>query len=568
MPRIIDAFAQFFDDNGDPLVNGYLKFFESGTNNTTKNTYADINETIANANPVPLTAAGRCPNVFGTGTYNVISYTSDMVQIQQFDPVNVSDAAGQFSSWDSVTIYNIGDLVIGSDDAYYRSLINNNENQDPTISPGQWEQVKFVGVWNINVTYSQGDVVYGSDGVSYLSKTDTNLNNDPVTDTTNWKNSSIPIWITDATYLSGNIVFGSDGFLYSSNIDANMGNDPVSDTANWTIVVTDKIQSVTATVAANALTVALNPTNLDFRNTTLTDGTTVNRPSDTVLSLIVPSGATLGTIDGVEARLLLIAIDNAGVVELAIANEAGNSGLNEEGVISTTAIDATADLDSVIYSTSARTDVAYRIVGAVDITEATAGTWATGPTLVVGSSRRSVTPTASQGASMVLIETATASASAFIEFSSGIDATYDKYVVTMTNVKPVASSSFYMGFLKSGVLDANAVHFWTQKAFLDNGTETLSVGASDTKFSLVGNANSATAAASISGEVSFFSPDDTTYYKQYAARIINQNGANRTEDITAGGNHRAATAIDGIRFYMSTGNISVGAFRLYGIKDA
>ena len=68
MARVIDPFSQFFDDNGDPLVNGFLKFVESGTNNTDKDTFADINETIANANPVPLTGAGRVHNVFGTGS--------------------------------------------------------------------------------------------------------------------------------------------------------------------------------------------------------------------------------------------------------------------------------------------------------------------------------------------------------------------------------------------------------------------------------------------------------------------------------------------------------------------
>ena len=97
MARIIPAFFQFFDDNGDPLVDGFLKFVESGTNNTDKDTFADINETIANANPVPLDAAGRCPNVFGSGAYNVISYTSAMVQIQQFDPVSGDVFQGAFS---------------------------------------------------------------------------------------------------------------------------------------------------------------------------------------------------------------------------------------------------------------------------------------------------------------------------------------------------------------------------------------------------------------------------------------------------------------------------------------
>ncbi len=143
MARIIDAFQQFFDDNGDPLVDGWLKFNESGTNNTDKDTFADINEIIANANPVPLDGAGRCPNIFGTGTYNIISFTSAMVQIQQFDPVNTIGFPGAFSSWESSTIYDQGDIVIASDDKYYRSIISNNQENEPSASPDQWEEVRF-----------------------------------------------------------------------------------------------------------------------------------------------------------------------------------------------------------------------------------------------------------------------------------------------------------------------------------------------------------------------------------------------------------------------------------------
>jgi hypothetical protein len=143
MARIIDAFTQFFDDNGDPLADGKLKFVESGTNNTDKDTFADINETIKNSNPVDLDGAGRCPNIFGTGTYNIISFTSAMVQIQQFDPVNTIGFPGAFSSWESSTIYDQNDIVTASDNKYYRSLISNNQNNEPSASPAQWEEVRF-----------------------------------------------------------------------------------------------------------------------------------------------------------------------------------------------------------------------------------------------------------------------------------------------------------------------------------------------------------------------------------------------------------------------------------------
>lgn len=185
MPRIIDAFTQFFDDNGDPLVEGFLKFVESGTNNTDKDTFADINETIKNSNPVKLSGAGRCPNIFGTGSYNIISYTSAMVQIQQFDPVSGDLFEGALSIWNAQTIYSEGALVTGSDGLYYRSLVAANQSQDPTTSPDKWEEVQFLYVWNTNVSYEINDIVI-LDGIFYRSLTAGNIGNNPVGDTANW----------------------------------------------------------------------------------------------------------------------------------------------------------------------------------------------------------------------------------------------------------------------------------------------------------------------------------------------------------------------------------------------
>ncbi len=139
-----------------------------------------------------------------------------------------------------------------------------------------------------------------------------------------------------------------------------------------------------AAVAANALTATLNPCKLDFRSATLATGVPNNRSVASALSLVVPSGATLGTIAATSARLALLAIDNAGTVELAVTNLAGGLNLDETSLISTTAISAAATAANVIYSTTARTSVPFRVIGFIDITEAVAGTWATTPTTVQG----------------------------------------------------------------------------------------------------------------------------------------------------------------------------------------
>lgn len=186
MARIIDAFAQFFDNDGEPLSGGKLRFTDPGTMND-KATFSDSAETTQNANPVILDANGRCPSIFGTGAYRVTSYTSVDVQVQQFDPVGVdtSDQA-QFGEWGSGITYDMGDYVVDGG-ILYRSLVNGNINNDPTSSPASWEELKIGRVWNSNVTYSATDSAYGSNGTLYFSLVGSNLNNNPTSSPASWR---------------------------------------------------------------------------------------------------------------------------------------------------------------------------------------------------------------------------------------------------------------------------------------------------------------------------------------------------------------------------------------------
>lgn len=147
-----------------------------------------------------------------------------------------------------------------------------------------------------------------------------------------------------------------------------------------------KIQPIAASVAANALTITLNPTTLDFRDATLGSGAVNTRNVPAAISVVVSSGSTLGTVNGIANRLVVLAIDNAGTVELAVANAVGIGNIDETGVISTTAEGGAgaADSSSIIYSTTARSNVPYRVVGFVESTQATAGTWATQPSKIQG----------------------------------------------------------------------------------------------------------------------------------------------------------------------------------------
>ena len=148
--------------------------------------------------------------------------------------------------------------------------------------------------------------------------------------------------------------------------------------------LTSKIQPITASVAASALTITLNPTILDFRASPLTSGTVTTIAVPAAISVTIPSTSTMGTVSAVQSRIVVIAINNAGTVELAAVNISGGSVLDETTLITTTAAVAAGNSATAYYSTTARTGVAYRVVGYVESTQATAGTWATAPSTLQG----------------------------------------------------------------------------------------------------------------------------------------------------------------------------------------
>ena len=181
---------QYFDDAGDPLINGKLYFYESGTN-TAKDTFADINLSIPNTNPVLLTAAGRQPNIFFTGSARVGLTQSADTQIEVRDPIGGEAEEGVFSPWNILTIYNTPDIVVGSDGNFYLSITDGNQANDPVTDPVNWTQIRFIRVHNPNETYNIGQIVEASNGLLYSSLTDNNLNNDPVTDEANWTPAAV-----------------------------------------------------------------------------------------------------------------------------------------------------------------------------------------------------------------------------------------------------------------------------------------------------------------------------------------------------------------------------------------
>jgi hypothetical protein len=132
------------------------------------------------------------------------------------------------------------------------------------------------------------------------------------------------------------------------------------------------IQPISASIATNAITVSASALSLDFRSTTLTSGT-VTTVSGAPASLTIAATDSFGLVTAYgNQRIVILAINNAGTIELAASAIYGGVSLDETGVITTA---TTATTATAIKAANVRTGVAYRVIGFIDATFTTATGW-------------------------------------------------------------------------------------------------------------------------------------------------------------------------------------------------
>ena len=186
----------------------------------------------------------------------------------------------------------------------------------------------------------------------------------------------------------------------------------------------------------------------------------------------------------------------------------------------------------------------------------------------------SALPSAVAGGGLNLISTQTASSSATLSFTSGIDSTYKKYVFKFINIHPATDEAhFTVGFRDGGTAyDAikTTTYILSYHAEDDSETSLAYNAASDlaqgTGFQRilhgVGNGNDESA----SGYLHLFDPSSTTFVKHFIAGGSSYNAGSYEYTTYVAGYNNVTAAIDGVQFKMSSGNIDSGVIKLYGIS--
>ena len=173
----------------------------------------------------------------------------------------------------------------------------------------------------------------------------------------------------------------------------------------------------------------------------------------------------------------------------------------------------------------------------------------------------------------VFIQSQDASNSASIDFTS-IASTYKEYIICFTDVVPVTNgANFYVrasqgsGFL-SGASDYQWIRYGGPTSIGVSGDAQFTSDGADSQFIIAADVGNTNAGYSASGELRIFNPAGTTRFKMLTwmlSYVVATGPA--FAGITGHGFLAAATsAVDGISFLMSTGNISSGTFKLYGVR--
>ena len=184
------------------------------------------------------------------------------------------------------------------------------------------------------------------------------------------------------------------------------------------------------------------------------------------------------------------------------------------------------------------------------------------------------TPSGIGGGSMALISTQTASSSSTISFTTGIDSTYKEYIFKYIGVHPSSDGQNFQVNFRDGSTAYDATK--TTTVFLASNAEDESHAelaykasndlAQSTNFQNLAESVGADNDQCVSGQLHLFDPSSTTFIKHFLSQTQNADSGNNAQIFYVSGYCNTTTAIDGVQFKFSSGNIDSGVFKLYGVS--
>ena len=179
---------------------------------------------------------------------------------------------------------------------------------------------------------------------------------------------------------------------------------------------------------------------------------------------------------------------------------------------------------------------------------------------------------------LTYIASVTASASATVEFTTGIDSTYNEYEFHCVNMHPSGDSVDFK-FQVNAVGQSGFNEVMTTTAFYTyhretEGAQALTYDGNDdqaqgTAYQKIFAFDTGNAAdESVSGILKLYAPSSTTYVKHFTAGGNGLTAYEYSNSMFNAGYINTTAAIDEISFAFESGNIDAGEIRMYGVAKA
>ena len=171
-----------------------------------------------------------------------------------------------------------------------------------------------------------------------------------------------------------------------------------------------------------------------------------------------------------------------------------------------------------------------------------------------------------------LLATTDASSSSSISFDGYFSSTYKNYQIIISSLRPRADATMYMRFRRSNAdVTASNYTYTCARGYKQNGgTEGVDndpSGFDQSAFDF-GDGLNAGETAGFGANIMIYDPLDTTVFKTFTGQHHWEyiNNAQWNTSNWGGVLRNSTAALSGVSFYMSSGTISQGNFKLYGIK--
>lgn len=170
---------------------------------------------------------------------------------------------------------------------------------------------------------------------------------------------------------------------------------------------------------------------------------------------------------------------------------------------------------------------------------------------------------------MQLLTVAAPNNVATVDFTASIDSTYDEYEVHFENVIPATNNvilQMQTSANAGGAWDGGAAAYdWVNGTALGAGASAAS-SAGDTSIQIAANVTNVAADGGVCGVLRIHDPAATASNKMISGQVSLLVNTSTLAVKTVAGRRLATAAVNGIRLKFSSGNITSGKIKLYGVR--